>query len=209
MKKNLTVGLKPVGIGKVALIGVDKVGQAATLGYALIDPKLAENIDENASYKVDIIYMYNLEEKTTKIHIKNFVQTATDVARTPLYTIIATEAKVLKVVDNNDNYATLLCKLDDGSSVAAEAWHRNNQGKVSQLKDNDTWKMSLTLGGLYDERNKINAFLKTSTSHSAATTTAAVEPPVANEPTQPVVKEFDFNHLKKELKAPIPISLYV
>lgn len=178
MSKNLTVGLKPVGIGKVALIGVDKAGQAATLGYALIDPKLAENIDENANYKVDIVYMYSLEEKTTKIHIKDFVQTTTDVAKTPLYTTIATEAKVLKVVDNNDNFATLLCKLDDGCSVAAEAWHRNNQGKVSQLKDNDTWKMNISLGGVYDGKNQINAFLKTSTtlsdasSRTTSTTTA-------------------------------------
>lgn len=199
--KKITVGLKPVKLGKVALIGADKAGQPATLGYALVEPKMVENIDVNANYEVDIAFKYNLEEKTTKIHITNFVQTATDVARTPLYTIIATEAKVLKVVDNNNKYATLLCKLDDGSSVAAEAWHRNNQGKVSQLKDNDTWNMNLTLGGLYDERNKINAFLKTSTSHSATTTTTtAVEQPVADASAENAIKTFDFNHLKKTLK---------
>ena len=196
--KKINVGLKPVNLGKVALIGADKAGQAATLGYALIDPKMVENIDVNANYEVDIAFVYNLEEKTTKIHIKDFVQTATDVARTPLYTIIATEAKVLKVVDNNDKYATLLCKLGDDCSVAAEAWHRNNQGKVSQVKDNDTWKMNISLGGVYDERNKINAFLKTSTSHSATTTTTTVEQSAAT--AENAIKTFDFNHLKKTLK---------
>lgn len=201
--KKIKVGLKPLNIGKVALIGADKAGQAAILGYALIDPKMAENIDENANYEVDIAYMYNLEEKTTKIHVKNFVQTTTDAPRTQLYTPIASEAKILKVVENNNKFATLVCKLDDGSSVAADAWYKQNSKHIPQVKDNDTWRMNLTLGGVYDGKNKINAFLRSSTSTSATTsftTTTTTTTKAVEEPAKSTVKKFDFNHLGKALK---------
>ena len=200
MKKIIT-GLKPLQTGKVALMGADKAGQPTVLGVALIEPKIAENIDENANYEVDLAYTYNLEEKTTKIHVKNFVQTTTDAAKTPLYTTIATEAKVLKVFENNDKFATLVCKLDDGSSVAADAWYKQNSKLIPQVKDNDTWRMNLTLGGVYDGKNKINAFLRSSTSTSATasftptTTTTGVE-----EPAKSTIKKFDFNHLGKALE---------
>ena len=200
MNRKIITGLKPLNIEKVALMGADKQGQPTVLGVALIEPKMTENIDENANYEVDLAYTYNLEEKTTKIHVKNVVQTTTDAPRTQLYTPIASEAKILKVVENNDKFATLVCKLDDGSSVAADAWYKQNSKHIPQVKDNDTWKMNLTLGGVYDGKNKINAFLRSSTSTSTTasftpTTTTGVE-----EPAKSTIKKFDFNHLGKALK---------
>lgn len=198
MNNKIIAGLKPLQTGKVALMGADKAGQHTVLGVALIEPKMAENIDENANYEVNLAYTYNLKEKDTTMHVKNLCKTTTDVPRTQLYTTIATEAQILKVVENNDKYATLVCKLSGGCSVAADAWYKQNSKHIPQVKDNDTWRMNLTLGGVYDGKNKINAFLRSSTSATASFTTSTTT--AVEETEKPAVKIFDFSHLKKTLK---------
>ena len=204
--EKLISNITPMGKDKVALVGVTKEGDSpATLAYAYMPEDKVKEINKDATYEVEV--SYHVSNNTTVMQVENMVRVDDNTAKTRIYNTIATSATIVDVINNNDKYLTLMCKIDDNNVVAASAWHNMNQGKTSHVQVGDKWVMNISQSGVLRDgiTNNISAFLRYTTNKAekpavTTTTTTAVEQPVADASAKTAVKKFDFSHLKKTLK---------
>ena len=202
--EKLISNISPLGKDKVALVGVTKEGDSpATLAYAYMPEDKVKEINKDATYEVEVTY--HVSNNTTVMQVEKMLRVDDNTAKTHMYNTIATSATIVDVINNNDKYLTLMCKIDDNNVVAATAWHNWNQGKTSHVQVGDKWNMKISQSGVFENgNNNISAFLYSNTSNKAekpsVTTTTAVEQPVADASAKTAVKKFDFGHLKKTLK---------
>lgn len=204
--EKIVSNITPLGGNQVALKGVDKEGASRDLAVAYLAEDKVKEINADATYEVEV--SYHVSNNTTVMQVENMVRVDDNAAKTKIYSPIATSATVVDIVkEENKDYVTLMCQIDDNNVVAATAWHNSNGDKTSIVQVGEQWKMKMTLNGVSkNNTNYINTFLYSSTTGNKAakptvtTTTAAAEPALAAEPEKPVVKKFDFGYLKKTLK---------
>ena len=160
--------ITPLGKDKVALVGVTKEGDSpATLAYAYMPEDKVKEINKDATYEVEVSYHVN--NNTTVMQVENMVRVDDNTPKTHIYNTIAKSATIVDVKNNNDNYLTLTCKLDDNNVVAATAWHNMNQGKTSHVQVGDKWVMNISQSGVLRDgiTNNISAFLRYTTNNTA------------------------------------------